>query len=105
MRQGWRRYFHRNIWPETNVGAAVRRCDLPAMRRAGGARFPRRCNCVDVRLAAHRGVRAPSVTAINCRRTIRRFDRENSLVSWTKGYFSTGEMACADLIGESLGSQ
>ncbi|AZL69004.1 hypothetical protein EJA05_15250 [Pseudomonas oryziphila] len=53
LRQGWRRYFHRNIWPETNVGAAVRRCDLPAMRRAGGARFSRRCNCVDVRLAAY----------------------------------------------------
>ncbi|WP_235776657.1 hypothetical protein, partial [Pseudomonas putida] len=22
--------------------------------------------------------------------------------SWTEGYFSTGQMACADLIGESL---
>ncbi|MCZ7747525.1 hypothetical protein, partial [Pseudomonas aeruginosa] len=23
--------------------------------------------------------------------------------SWTEGYFSTGQMACADLIGESTG--
>ncbi|KAB5624063.1 hypothetical protein F7234_09390 [Pseudomonas putida] len=28
---------NRRNWPETNVGAAVRRSDLPAKRRAGGA--------------------------------------------------------------------
>ncbi len=35
--QGVARQRHRQYWPETNVGAG-----LPAMRRAGGARSPRR---------------------------------------------------------------
>ncbi|AXQ49119.1 hypothetical protein DZC31_19880 [Stenotrophomonas rhizophila] len=38
MHQGGPCWLHRSDWPETDVGAAVRRSDLPAMRRAGGAR-------------------------------------------------------------------
>ncbi|MGK9059304.1 hypothetical protein, partial [Pseudomonas asiatica] len=47
--------------------------------------------------------------ACACRRTRNRKSSSDSwdggLVegSWTEGYFSTGQMACADLIGESLG--